>query len=105
MNDPVIPFPMKKISRAAASRELAILEKTYPDAKTALEYDSPFTLLIAVILSAQTTDVRVNMVTPFLFAKYPNTSALARADAADVEEIIKTIGFHAYAVDSRRHKM
>lgn len=74
------------------------MEKTYPDAKTALDYDSPFTLLVAVILSAQTTDVRVNLVTPFLFAKYPDARALARADAADVEQIIKTIGFfHAKA--------
>lgn len=89
----MIPFPKKKVSLAIARRELEALEKAYPDAKTALEYDSPFTLLIAVILSAQTTDVRVNLVTPVLFAKYPDARALARADVGEVEEIIRSIGF------------
>jgi endonuclease-3 len=93
LNNPIIPFPKKKVSLALARQELALLEKSYPDAKTALDYDSPFTLLIAVILSAQTTDVRVNLVTPFLFAKYPDAPGLARADVADVQEIIKSIGF------------
>jgi endonuclease-3 len=89
----MIPFPKMKVSLAVARQELEALEKAYPDAKTALEYDSPFTLLIAVILSAQTTDVRVNLVTPVLFAKYPDARALARADPGDVEAIIKSIGF------------
>jgi endonuclease-3 len=93
MNDPVIPFPGRKVPVAVARQELAILEKTYPNAVTALEYDSPFTLLIAVMLSAQTTDVRVNLITPFLFAKYPDAAALAKADLADVESLIKSSGF------------
>ncbi|HTV73365.1 MAG TPA: endonuclease III [Candidatus Acidoferrales bacterium] len=93
MNDPVIPFPTRKVPVAVARRELEILEKTYPNAVTALDYDSPFTLLIAVMLSAQTTDVRVNLITPFLFAKYPDAASLARADVADVETIIKSSGF------------
>jgi endonuclease-3 len=93
MNDPVIPFPTRKVPVAVARRELAILEKTYPNAVTALEYDSPFTLLIAVMLSAQTTDVRVNLITPFLFAKYPDAAALAHADVAEVEALIKSSGF------------
>ena len=88
-----IPFPRKKVSRAVAAEELAILERTYPHAVTALEYRNPFQLLIAVILSAQCTDARVNLTTPHLFAKYPDAQALARADQADVETIIKSCGF------------
>jgi endonuclease-3 len=76
-----------------AAEELAILERTYPGAVTALDYRNPFELLIAVILSAQCTDVRVNLTTPALFAKYPDAPALAAADQADVEVIIKSTGF------------
>ncbi len=88
-----IPFPKRKVTRAVASEELAILERTYPHAVTALEYGSPFELLVAVILSAQCTDARVNLTTPHLFARYPGPSALAHADVADVERIIKSCGF------------
>jgi endonuclease III len=88
-----IPFPKRKVSRALALEELAILERTYPHAVTALEYRDPFELLIAVILSAQCTDARVNLTTPHLFAKYRNAAALARADQAEVEKIIKSCGF------------
>ena len=70
-----------------------MLEAAYPQAVTALEYESPFTLLIAVILSAQTTDVRVNLTTPFLFAAYPTPQALGNAPIEDVERIIKSTGF------------
>ena len=90
---PSIPFPSKKVTRAIAARELAILEETYPQAVTALAYDSPFTLLIAVILSAQCTDARVNLTTPHLFAKYPTPRALADAELPDVEALIKACGF------------
>ncbi len=76
-----------------ALAELALLEKAYPQAVTALEYESPFTLLIAVILSAQTTDARVNLTTPFLFAAYPTPQALANAALPDVEHLIKSTGF------------
>jgi len=58
-----------------------------------LDHDGPFQLLCATILSAQTTDERVNMVTPTLFARYPNAAALAGADPADVEAIVMTTGF------------
>ena len=88
-----IPFPAKKVTRAVAQRELALLEAAYPHAVTALEYESPFTLLIAVILSAQCTDARVNLTTPFLFAAYPTPEALGRAPLEDVERIIKSCGF------------
>ena len=81
------------MSRAVAVRELALLEAAYPQAVTALEFGSPFTLLIAVILSAQCTDARVNLTTPQLFAKYPTPQALAAAPIQDVERIIKSCGF------------
>jgi len=88
-----IPFPKRKVTRAVAEAELAILEATYPHAETALEYTNPFELLIAVILSAQCTDARVNRTTPFLFARYPDAAELAAAKQADVEGIIKSCGF------------
>ena len=59
----------------------------------ALDFEDPFQLLTATILSAQTTDVRVNMVTPVLFARYPDPAALAAANPDDVEEIIRSTGF------------
>ncbi len=90
---PRIPFPKKKIPRRTALEELAILESLYPHAVTALNYDSEFQLLVAVILSAQCTDARVNMTTPALFAKYPTAEKLALARQSDVEKIIKSCGF------------
>ncbi len=90
---PRIPFPKRKVPRSVARQELAILEKTYPLAATALEYGNEFELLAAVILSAQCTDARVNMTTPTLFAKYPTPAELARADQLDVETIVKSCGF------------
>jgi endonuclease-3 len=72
------------------NRELAL---AYPDAHCELDFTSPFELLIATVLSAQTTDVRVNMVTPTLFAKYPRPADLAAADRGDVEAIIQSTGF------------
>lgn len=90
---PRIPFPAKKVARRVALEELAILERSYPHAVTALDYGSDFQLLIAVILSAQTTDARVNMTTPALFSKYPTPAKLANARQADVESIIRSTGF------------
>ncbi|MEU8268255.1 endonuclease III [Sphaerisporangium sp. NPDC049002] len=76
-----------------ARRMTRILAETYPDAHCELNFNTPFELLIATVMSAQTTDVRVNMVTPTLFAKYPTPEDLAAADPEDVEEIIKSTGF------------
>ncbi|MFF4413779.1 endonuclease III [Streptosporangium sp. NPDC001559] len=76
-----------------ARRMDRVLMETYPDAHCELDFNSPFELLIATVMSAQTTDVRVNMVTPTLFAKYPTPEDLAAADPEDVEEIIKSTGF------------
>lgn len=72
---------------------LSRLKALYPDARCALHYRNAFELLCATILSAQCTDVRVNMVTPTLFARYPTAYELARAEPSDVEQIIKSTGF------------
>jgi len=90
---PKFPFPKKRVSEVVAREELALLEAAYPDAVTELVYDSPFTLLIAVVLSAQCTDARVNLTTPHLFAKYPTPEALGSARSEDVEAIVKSCGF------------
>jgi len=70
-----------------------MLSATYPDARCELNFRSPFELLVATVLSAQTTDRRVNAVTPPLFKRYPNAAALAAADRERVEELVKTTGF------------
>jgi endonuclease-3 len=70
------------------------LAAEYPDAVCALHHRSPYELLVATILSAQTTDERVNMVTPSLLARYPTPEDLAAADPADVEELVKSTGFY-----------
>jgi endonuclease III len=72
------------------NRELAAL---YPDAHCELDFGRPFELLVATVLSAQTTDVRVNLTTPALFAKYPTPEDLAAANPEDVEAILKPTGF------------
>ncbi|MGG5174861.1 endonuclease III [Pseudarthrobacter sp. J1763] len=71
----------------------AELAKQYPYAHAELDFRNPFELLVATVLSAQTTDVRVNQVTPVLFARYPDTLALSQAEPADVEAIIQSTGF------------
>ncbi|WP_041353995.1 endonuclease III [Nitratiruptor sp. SB155-2] len=65
----------------------------YPAAKTELKYRNLYELLVAVMLSAQCTDKRVNMITPALFEKYPDIESLAKADVEDVKELIKTCSF------------
>ena len=70
------------------------LEIMHPEAACALDFGTRFQLLSAVMLSAQTTDVSVNKVTPVLFAKYPTAEAMAEADPLEVQEIIKTIGLY-----------
>jgi endonuclease-3 len=77
-----------------ATEVLRILRKTYPDAHCELTHRNPFELLVATILSAQCTDVRVNMVTPPLFEKYPDPRAMAGARQEDLEEIIRSTGFY-----------
>jgi endonuclease-3 len=69
------------------------LAKLYPDAHCALHYRNPLELLVATILSAQCTDTRVNLVTPALFARYPDARAFAEADLGELEQAIKSTGF------------
>jgi endonuclease-3 len=70
------------------------LGELYPQAHIALDYDTPWHLLVAVILSAQTTDVGVNKVTPVLFQRFPGPKDLAAADVLDVEAIVHPTGFY-----------
>jgi endonuclease-3 len=70
-----------------------VLAETYPDAHCELDFASPYQLLVATVLSAQTTDKRVNMTTPALFAKYPGPAELAAANPEDVAEILRPTGF------------
>jgi endonuclease III len=79
--------------RTQARGVLRALDRLYPDSRCALEHRGPFQLLVATILSAQCTDVRVNMVTPALFARYPNPAHLANADASELESLIRSTGF------------
>src|SRR4030043_652738 len=71
-----------------------ILKKSYPDAKIALRFNNPLELLIATILSAQCTDVRVNIVTEDLFKKYKSAEDWAKADIKEIESDIKSTGFY-----------
>lgn len=80
-------------TRPAARRIFDALERHYPDADTELDYRTPFELLVATILSAQSTDQRVNQVTPALFAKYPDAKTLAAANPEEIEPIILSTGF------------
>ena len=73
---------------------LRILRRTYPDAHCELAHRDPFELLVATILSAQCTDVRVNMVTPALFDKYPDAHRMAEAETADLENLVRSTGFY-----------
>ena len=67
--------------------------KNFPAAKTELEYQDPFELIVAVILSAQCTDKRVNMITPALLAKYPDAQSMANAEPAEIFEYIKSCSY------------
>ena len=75
---------------------LAALKELYPDALCALHFGKDYELMIAVRLSAQCTDARVNLVTPALFAKYPTLEAFAAADVGDVEELVRSCGFYKH---------
>ncbi|MGN0301797.1 MAG: endonuclease III [Anaerotardibacter sp.] len=87
--------PEKKALKIARALEVAKrMDEHYPAAQPALTFSDPFTLTIAVLLSAQTTDAAVNKVTPLLFEKYGTPEKMASAPLEDVENIIKTIGFY-----------
>lgn len=82
-----------KSSKKRARQVAALLKTEYPDAECALVHDTPFELLIATILSAQCTDVRVNIVTKSLFAKYATPAALAAVPIPRLEKLIQSTGF------------
>lgn len=75
---------------------IQILKDRYPDALCALQYEKDYELMIAVRLSAQCTDARVNLVTPALFAAYPTLESLAAADIADIENYVRSCGFYKH---------
>ncbi|HEV8055911.1 MAG TPA: endonuclease III [Nocardioidaceae bacterium] len=83
-----------------ARRINRMLAELYPDAHCELDFASPLQLLVATVLSAQTTDKRVNAVTPALFAAYPSAAALAAAERADLERIIQPTGFFRAKADT-----
>ena len=85
---------MTMLSKKKFLEVLAIIADMFPEAHGELDAETPFQLLIAVILSAQATDKGVNKATPALFAKYPDSQSLAQADVSDVENLIKTIGLY-----------
>lgn len=87
-------MPGKKLTKPQITKILDRLLAAYPEATCALDHRDPYELLVAVTLSAQTTDVSVNKVTPALFEAYPDVFAMAAADPADIAAIIRTIGLY-----------
>jgi endonuclease-3 len=93
---PAAPVRSKATGPLAPERVAAILkalDEAYPNAECALTHNSPWELLVATILSAQCTDVRVNMVTPDLFRRFPTPAAMAKATLPQLEALIRTTGF------------
>ena len=88
-----MPRESKKAKIARAAEAFDLLTEEYPEAHCELDFVEAFQLGVATILSAQTTDVRVNMVTPELFRRYPDAKALANAAQDDVEQVVKSTGF------------
>src|SRR5215470_8820849 len=77
-----------------------VLAETHPDAHTELDFTTPLELAVATVLSAQTTDVRVNQVTPTLFSRYKSAADYAAADRAALEELLRPTGFFRAKTDS-----
>jgi endonuclease-3 len=92
--DPPSPKPRRDLAPARVADLLDRLARAYPNAECALDHSSPFELLIATILSAQTTDAGVNMATPALFAAYPTPATMAAAPLPVLEELIRRTGFY-----------
>ena len=80
-------------SPAVARRIIDAIARHYPDADTELDYTNPFELLVATMLSAQSTDARVNLVTPALFVRFPDAAAMAKADTVELETLVRATGF------------
>jgi len=84
----------KKLSKREINEVLRILEEEHGGSKTALNYQSPFQLLVATMLAAQSTDKRVNMITPKLFQDYPDAASMSRLSEEELQEYIKTVGLY-----------
>lgn len=84
----------KLLNETETTQVIKAMGRIYPEAKAELDHQSPFELLIAVILSAQTTDIGVNKVTPKLFEVYPTPELMMEAEIADLEDKLKTIGLY-----------
>lgn len=92
---------MPEVSLVRRARKVdRVLAETYPDARSELDFEGPFQMLVVTVLSAQTTDRRVNVVRPRLFAAYPDPQAMAGADRSDLETIIGPLGFFRAKTDS-----
>ncbi len=85
---------LREKERQRVAEILRALGQEYADANCALHHQSPYELLVATVLSAQCTDVRVNMVTPALFQRFPDAKALAGADQEELQELIRSTGFY-----------
>lgn len=97
MGAKVVPVSLTRSRSAKKQRSheiLVRLQRLYPDAPCTLNYETPVQLLVATMLSAQCTDERVNMVTPALFSRFPDAKALANADLAEIETLIRSTGFY-----------
>ncbi|MHA7283365.1 endonuclease III [Arthrobacter sp. TMS2-4] len=94
--DEELPVALKRRARKINR----VLGETYPYAVAELDFRNPFELLVATVLSAQTTDVRVNLTTPALFARYPDPRALAEAEETDLQELIRPTGFYRAKANS-----
>jgi endonuclease III len=98
---PITPFDKSRTALVRRARAMnRILAATYPDARTELDFSNPLELLVATILSAQSTDKRVNLVTPVVFARYPTAAAYAAADRDELEELLKPTGFFRAKTDT-----
>lgn len=89
-----MPNQRRASKKQRALEILLRLKRLYPEAPCSLDFENPLQLMIATMLAAQCTDERVNLVTPALFAAYPNVYAFAEADIADLEQLVKSTGFY-----------
>jgi len=98
---PAVSAPETRTGLVRRARRIdRVLAETYPDARIELDFDDPFQLLVGTVLSAQTTDRRVNAVRPTLFAAYPDPAAMAAAPRERLEQIIGPLGFFRAKTDS-----
>ena len=87
-------YEMIFVNDGSVDRSIEILKELYPDAKCSLDFNTPFEMLVAVCLSAQCTDERVNKTTPSIFAKYNTPQDFANADIHELEELVHPCGFY-----------